>query len=307
MESFNSSGMAGGSNVSYKATLAPFWYFAPSCQHKTYAVEGFTEMLAQSAVRYRYCSNPYHTWEALLYNASMGRVAFKTGGLGMLAIHGLYEVWVCIQNHPCALDPADPSFCWVYNEMETTWIPWGENSNLQLFVPSKPCGSSSPRGSFNEPSPSASDQQLQVSLSSCRMEIAMRVEDAFDLYVDGVYVTSGSDSQVVHELSVPVASSAGALVAVKAINVAGSGGLVGIFGGEPTSSSGWKCQKFPSDAPPAEWNQRSFDDSAWPQAASDAGTSMDYARVWAKGYMDRASTVFCRSLVKNPSLVCYVL
>eukprot|EP00960_Hanusia_phi_P010306 301442-Hanusia_phi.AAC.1 len=145
------------------------------------------EMLAQSEVRYKYCFNPYRTWDDLFHNASAGSVTFKTGGLGLLTITSLYEAWMCIADHPCALDPLDNYFCWVFNEQKLSWHPWGENSILNLVEVTKPgCNSIT---TFNNAGPgSTTEEQVLVNISMCRMEIEMTVDDSFDLYVDGSYV-----------------------------------------------------------------------------------------------------------------------
>ena len=40
---------------------------------------------------------------------------------------GGYEVWLCLENHPCG----DPYFCFVYHEGHV-FMPWAENSILKL-------------------------------------------------------------------------------------------------------------------------------------------------------------------------------
>jgi hypothetical protein len=56
-------------------------------------------------------------------------IAFRTGGLGRHMQEDVYESWVCL-DHFCG----DPVFCWVYNEVEKTFTPWGTNSELLLIT-----------------------------------------------------------------------------------------------------------------------------------------------------------------------------
>eukprot|EP00960_Hanusia_phi_P062953 765309-Hanusia_phi.AAC.8 len=69
------------------------------------------------------------TWEDIL--ASLSKSQAYTGGLGILMTADV-ESWVCIEHRECALDVADPLFCWVYAEINGSFIPWGENQDLQL-------------------------------------------------------------------------------------------------------------------------------------------------------------------------------
>eukprot|EP00960_Hanusia_phi_P054212 762575-Hanusia_phi.AAC.4 len=301
-----------GTNTSFTATNAPFWYFSPACQMQYTHVKGFLEMLEESGLRYKYCLNPYRTWDDLFQNASAGAVNFRTGGLGLLTLPNLYEAWMCIAHHPCALDPNDSYFCWVFNEQKLSWQPWGENSNLNLFEVSQTAcrAQSSSNTLFNNAAPaSTNEEQLVVNISKCRMEIAMTVDNAFDLYVDGQYVGSGNDWQVVYRFNTHVQSSDRVVVAVKAIDWGVESGLVGIFGGAPTSPRDWKCQNFTRDSPPQGWTARSFNDSAWPRAIVHTSVppvplAADF--LWTKGYTGNPMTVFCRGLIQHPALLCQV-
>jgi hypothetical protein len=60
-----------------------------------------------------------------------------TGHLGSFA-DGSYRMWACFQQHPClseatvrALSPQD-SMCYIYNENEKKWYPWGLQSEVSL-------------------------------------------------------------------------------------------------------------------------------------------------------------------------------
>ena len=66
---------------------------------------------------------------------------FKTGSLARpLRQPGLYEVWVCIEEHYCSNHPTDKYFCWVLDESKAKngegapgqYVPWDYNANLQI-------------------------------------------------------------------------------------------------------------------------------------------------------------------------------
>ena len=59
-------------------------------------------------------------------------VQYKVGGLGLL-MTDQFQVWICVKDHPCALSASNPYFCFVYDEMNANFIPWGSNSKLELF------------------------------------------------------------------------------------------------------------------------------------------------------------------------------
>ena len=56
-------------------------------------------------------------------------IIFRTGGLGRHMQEDVYESWVCM-DHYCG----DPVFCWVYNEIDKVFTPWGTNSELRLII-----------------------------------------------------------------------------------------------------------------------------------------------------------------------------
>ena len=56
-------------------------------------------------------------------------IIFRTGGLGRHMQEDVYESWVCM-DHYCG----DPVFCWVYNEIDKVFTPWGTNSELRLIT-----------------------------------------------------------------------------------------------------------------------------------------------------------------------------
>eukprot|EP00288_Rhodomonas_lens_P014172 CAMPEP_0177708514 /NCGR_PEP_ID=MMETSP0484_2-20121128/10320_1 /TAXON_ID=354590 /ORGANISM="Rhodomonas lens, Strain RHODO" /LENGTH=187 /DNA_ID=CAMNT_0019220089 /DNA_START=90 /DNA_END=653 /DNA_ORIENTATION=- len=71
------------------------------------------------------------TWEQL-YSA------YGPGGLGSLMILDKLEVWVCLRDHPCLLEPGvNPAprdlMCFVFDEDDHRFIPWDKQSSLNLF------------------------------------------------------------------------------------------------------------------------------------------------------------------------------
>ncbi|EKX36833.1 hypothetical protein GUITHDRAFT_116999 [Guillardia theta CCMP2712] len=82
-------------------------------------------------VGYKTCKLPY-TWEEILVprmkNCSLD---FKTGGLGYL-MTSRFQSWFCVKHHPCAWDALNPFFCFVYDEDNRVFVPWGSNSELKL-------------------------------------------------------------------------------------------------------------------------------------------------------------------------------
>ena len=80
---------------------------------------------------YKTCRLP-HSWDdvlvPLMKNCSLD---FKTGGLGYL-MTPQFESWICVKHHPCAWDERNPYFCFVYDELNQKFLPWGSNSDLEL-------------------------------------------------------------------------------------------------------------------------------------------------------------------------------
>ena len=77
--------------------------------------------------KYSHCSQRF-SWEQLVEGELRGTIAFATGGLGKMMEVGGYEVWLCLEHHPCG----DPYFCFVYHEGQNVFTPWAENSILNL-------------------------------------------------------------------------------------------------------------------------------------------------------------------------------
>ncbi|KAJ1490232.1 hypothetical protein T484DRAFT_1884549 [Baffinella frigidus] len=66
------------------------------------------------------------------------KTTFSTGGLGPLQSGvsnkgPLYQVWLCVEQHGCARKfGGDDNYCFVYDEMDTKFVPWGANTELNL-------------------------------------------------------------------------------------------------------------------------------------------------------------------------------
>ena len=71
------------------------------------------------------------TWAELAEKTTAGELSFKTAALGTSAVLPRFQVWMCVWGHPCDLD--GESFCFVYDEVDESFVPWGLNSELHLF------------------------------------------------------------------------------------------------------------------------------------------------------------------------------
>ncbi|EKX37821.1 hypothetical protein GUITHDRAFT_144657 [Guillardia theta CCMP2712] len=219
----------------------------------------------------------------------------------------VYEVWVCLENHPCALHPVDTYFCWVFNEMTQSWVPFGENVDLKLV----------------HVIPRPSECVGYVNISHCAVNISMTADNAFELFVNGVYLGyedncnfchTWKSQYLVYDYTVNIDVIDGEremVVAAKIIDWPGGlTGLIGTFGGVPTSASAnWKCATFPGDVPPRGWTARSFNDSQWSQAVQTFPDSRFLQRPLDKQASWIASPTynlryFCRGVIKNPEAVC---
>ena len=54
------------------------------------------------------------------------------GGLGDLRERGRVGTWLCVKQHACSVSGDVPHFCFVYNEVARTFIPWDTAQNLGL-------------------------------------------------------------------------------------------------------------------------------------------------------------------------------
>eukprot|EP00960_Hanusia_phi_P025678 745814-Hanusia_phi.AAC.1 len=80
---------------------------------------------------------PDSAWMPCALNATWGdiiadRTKYVQGGLGLDMVMGQTETWLCAHGHPCAPEEGD-SMCYKYNESSEEFIPWGRNSDLNLF------------------------------------------------------------------------------------------------------------------------------------------------------------------------------
>jgi hypothetical protein len=73
------------------------------------------------------------SWEMIANYYKNFRDHFSSGSLGDLSDEVFFS-WACFRGHPClselgALSPTD-AMCYVYNEIENTWFPWGIKSEI---------------------------------------------------------------------------------------------------------------------------------------------------------------------------------
>ena len=90
----------------------------------------------------------------------------------------------------------------------------------------------------------------------------MTCDNEFDLFVAGKKVGRGDSWTTTYEFS-PIVN-AGDVIAVDGVDRGGPAAFIGVFNGKVTKPDDWKCttSKF------TNWNENSFDDSAWPRAVS---------------------------------------
>ena len=91
--------------------------------------------------KYALCVQPY-TWGQLMQGYKDGTLTFRSGGMGSLFEKDGYEAWLCLKDHYCATDHANPFFCFVYHETKQEWTPWGRNTDLQLVRLQSPAATS---------------------------------------------------------------------------------------------------------------------------------------------------------------------
>eukprot|EP00960_Hanusia_phi_P034221 750928-Hanusia_phi.AAC.2 len=100
-----------------------------TCERDMPGTEPFQQQfLGWGSELYSHCQL-MHTWDDIIQGANSQR--FKTGGLGKLMVDK-FESWVCEKNHSCAAAD-DPYFCFVYHEVNQTFLPWGPNKDLSLL------------------------------------------------------------------------------------------------------------------------------------------------------------------------------
>lgn len=82
------------------------------------------------------------TWEALTAKLQYDKIKLKTGGLGTSSVRApdgkgnRFDVWLCVWSTadfyvPCDTDGG--AFCFVFDEINEHFVPWGLNSELRLF------------------------------------------------------------------------------------------------------------------------------------------------------------------------------
>ena len=84
--------------------------------------------------QYAKCILPWE-WTHLFHGYKENTINWRQGGLGRLRVKGRFETWVCIKGHPCASDLTDDHFCFVWEQVEKKFIPWGPNTALNLLYP----------------------------------------------------------------------------------------------------------------------------------------------------------------------------
>jgi hypothetical protein len=77
--------------------------------------------------------NENRTWEQI---ASKNPQNFKSGGLAGKLSAGWGE-WACWKHHPCLYELAkaqvEDYMCFVYNELDKTWHPWGIKCEIEKY------------------------------------------------------------------------------------------------------------------------------------------------------------------------------
>ena len=92
--------------------------------------------------------------------------------------------------------------------------------------------------------------------------IFMTCDNEFDLYIGGKKIGKGNSWTTTYNFS-PIVK-AGDAIAIDGVDQGGPAAFIGVFNGKVTKPADWKCTtgKF------SNWNENSFDDSAWPRAVS---------------------------------------
>ena len=75
----------------------------------------------------------HYTWDDLYDGYHNATIAYRQGSLGVLSRAGRFETYACIKGHPCA-DLIEDYFCFVYDEVGATFVPWGPNTVLKLLA-----------------------------------------------------------------------------------------------------------------------------------------------------------------------------
>lgn len=111
----------------------------PICQEDNKEIKPVAEKIKPKFIQvdaqrfaYQKCIET-RSWEAIVNYYKNFRDYFSTGGLGGLS-DDVFDSWACFSGHPClselgALSPTD-AMCYVYNEIDGTWFPWGIKSEI---------------------------------------------------------------------------------------------------------------------------------------------------------------------------------
>lgn len=96
------------------------------------------------------------------------------------------------------------------------------------------------------------------------MTIAIRVDDGFILYADGVQYGTGNHWATTYSVIIPGDSK---VIAIKGINKVNLGKITATITSKDISTNGlWRCLSLASA--PADWMQPTFDDTSWPAAVT---------------------------------------
>jgi len=81
--------------------------------------------------RYRHCTFTL-SWKQISLNiTALENGDVITGGVGKFLIPETMEVWLCVRHHPCSIQ--DEHFCYVYDEKQQVFVPWGLNSETVVI------------------------------------------------------------------------------------------------------------------------------------------------------------------------------
>ena len=82
--------------------------------------------------QFKLCQVPW-TWEELIAGYKESTISPQWGTLGLRTVPQVFESYVCIHGDPCATDLVDHYFCYVLDERDRSFVPWGPNAVLQIL------------------------------------------------------------------------------------------------------------------------------------------------------------------------------
>jgi len=85
------------------------------------------------------CKRKY-VWRTLEDGYKDKKVPLQAGALGSIFAQAGFDTWLCMNNRHCP--SLSDSFCWVHNEMNTVWAPWGDDgwmNRIEAGQNSEPC------------------------------------------------------------------------------------------------------------------------------------------------------------------------